>query len=81
MDQSQRQVTREEGEKFAKDNDIPLFLETSAKSAENVEDVFRVTAENVYEKIKTGVFSPNEVSRVKKDYVYLFIKLFSRHQV
>lgn len=63
LENNQRQVTREEGEKFAKDNDIPLFLETSAKSAENVEEVFRMTAENVYEKIKTGVFSPNEVSQ------------------
>ncbi|KAL0144687.1 small GTPase superfamily [Mucor lusitanicus] len=58
----QRQVTREEGEKFARDNDIPLFIETSAKSAENVEEVFAQTAEDVYEKIKSGVFSPNEVA-------------------
>ena len=57
----QRQVTREEGEKFARDNGIPLFIETSAKSAENVEEVFAQTAEDVYEKIKSGVFSPNEV--------------------
>lgn len=52
----------EEGQKFAQDNDIPLFIETSAKSAENVEEVFFKTAEDVYEKIKSGVFSPNEVS-------------------
>lgn len=54
-------MTREEGEKFARENDIPLFIETSAKSAENVEEVFARTAEDVYEKIKSGVFSPNEV--------------------
>lgn len=62
LESKARQVTYEEGEKFARDNDIPLFLETSAKSAENVEDVFHKTAEDVYEKINTGVFSPNEVS-------------------
>lgn len=56
-----REVTREEGEKFARDNGIPLFMETSAKSAENVEEAFVQTAENVYEKINSGVFSPNEV--------------------
>ncbi|KAI8638047.1 ras family-domain-containing protein [Parasitella parasitica] len=61
----QRQVTREEGEKFARDNDIPLFIETSAKSAENVEKVFAQTAEDVYQKIKSGVFSPNETSGIR----------------
>ncbi|KAI9475818.1 MAG: ras family-domain-containing protein [Benjaminiella poitrasii] len=65
LDERQRQVTREEGEKFARENDIPLFLETSAKSAENVEKVFAQTAENIYEKIRTGVFSPNETSGIR----------------
>jgi Ras-related protein Rab-2A len=66
-----RQVTREEGEQFARDNNIPLFIETSAKSAENVEEVFQKTAEDVYEKIKSGVFSPNEVKKKKKkNYIY-----------
>ncbi|CAO3690064.1 hypothetical protein G6F70_003411 [Rhizopus microsporus] len=60
-----RQVTREEGERFAKDNGIPLFIETSAKSAENVEEVFAKTAEDVYDKIKSGVFSPNETSGIR----------------
>lgn len=80
-----RQVTREEGEKFAKDNDIPLFIETSAKSAENVEEVFAQTAEDVYEKIKSGVFSPNEVRNtyiLKRYHTYymLFFKDF-RHSI
>ncbi|KAI9341856.1 P-loop containing nucleoside triphosphate hydrolase protein [Pilaira anomala] len=65
LESKARQVTYEEGEKFARDNDIPLFLETSAKSAENVEDVFHKTAEDVYEKINTGVFSPNETSGIR----------------
>lgn len=33
-----RQVSTEEGERFAKDNGL-IFLETSAKTAFNVEDV------------------------------------------
>lgn len=61
METHSRQVTREEGEKFARDNSIPLFIETSAKSAENVEEVFVKAAEDVYDKIKAGIFSPNEV--------------------
>lgn len=81
LENSQRQVTKEEGEKFAKDNDIPLFLETSAKSAENVEEVFRITAENVYEKIKTGVFSPNEVSRIGDCLSSCLLNSHNRHQV
>lgn len=63
LDDRQRQVTYEEGEAFARENGIPLFIETSAKSAENVEHVFAQTAENVYEKIQAGVFSPNEVKK------------------
>lgn len=66
-----RQVTFEEGQQFAKENDIPLFIEASAKSAENVEEVFFQTAEDVYEKIKSGVFSPNEVNH-SFFYIYLF---------
>ncbi|KAI8350859.1 putative rab-2,4,14 [Blakeslea trispora] len=65
LDDRQRQVTYEEGEAFARENGIPLFIETSAKSAENVEHVFAQTAENVYEKIQTGVFSPNETSGIR----------------
>lgn len=65
-----RQVTKEEGEKFARDNGIPLFIETSAKSAENVEEVFAKTAEDVYDKIKSGVFSPNEVKQNPPNYSF-----------
>ncbi|KAI8992573.1 ras family-domain-containing protein [Pilobolus umbonatus] len=65
MESGQRQVTKEEGEKFAKENDVAFFIETSAKSAENVEEVFAKTAEDVYEKIKLGVFSPNDTSGIR----------------
>ncbi|KAI8391645.1 ras family-domain-containing protein [Radiomyces spectabilis] len=64
LDRRQRQVTSEEAEKFAKENDIPLFIETSAKSAENVEEAFVKTAEDVYEKIEAGLFA-NETSGIR----------------
>lgn len=52
--ESKRQVSREEGEQFAKENDL-FFMEASAKSAENVEDAFVKTAQNIYKKIQSGV--------------------------
>ena len=61
LDSRKRQVTTEEAKRFAEENDIPLFMETSAKSAENVEEAFIKTAEKVYEKIKDGIFAGNEV--------------------
>ena len=87
LDHRQRQVTYEEGEAFARENGIPLFIETSAKSAENVENVFAQTAENVYEKIQTGIFSPNEVSPISYSFiqqlknVYIYIYIYHRLQV
>jgi GTPase SAR1 family protein len=63
LDESKRQVTYEEADRFAKENGIALFLETSAKSASNVEKVFVKAAEHVYEKIKSGEFTSNEVRK------------------
>ena len=66
LDSRKRQVTTEEAKRFAEENDIPLFMETSAKSAENVEEAFIKTAEKVYEKIQNGIFAGNEV-------IYIYI--------
>jgi Ras-related protein Rab-2A len=60
--ESKRQVTREEAERFAKENDL-FYLETSAKAANNVEEAFVKTTEDIYNKIKAGVFDvSNQVS-------------------
>lgn len=60
--QHRRAVSTEEGEQFAKEHGL-VFLETSAKTAHNVEDAFINTARKIYEKIDTGIFDvSNEVS-------------------
>jgi Ras-related protein Rab-2A len=42
-----RQVSKEEGEKFAQENGL-IFVETSAKTAANVEEAFIQTATKIY---------------------------------
>lgn len=62
---TRRAVTYEEGEKFAKQHDL-IFLETSAKNDENVEEAFIRTAKIIFDKIQKGTIDvSNEMNGVK----------------
>jgi hypothetical protein len=56
--ESERAVSFEEGERFATENNM-IFLETSAKTALNVEEAFNKTANIIYDKIKQGQIDVN----------------------
>lgn len=54
-------VTVEEGEQFAKEHNL-IFIETSAKTASNIEEAFVRTAQHIYQRIQSGTFDiSNEV--------------------
>ena len=53
-----KQVKKEECEAFAREHSL-IFMETSAKTAANVEEAFINTAKEIYEKIQEGVFDIN----------------------
>lgn len=62
---SRRAVSYEEGKKFAEQHDL-IFLETSAKSDENVEEAFNNTAKIIHQKIEKGIIDvTNEMNGVK----------------
>jgi Ras-related protein Rab-2A len=54
-DLEKREVSYEEGETFARENGL-IFLETSAKTAQNVEEAFLQTATKIYDNIQTGAY-------------------------
>eukprot|EP01119_Soliformovum_irregulare_P005071 TRINITY_DN1644_c0_g1_i1.p1 TRINITY_DN1644_c0_g1~~TRINITY_DN1644_c0_g1_i1.p1 ORF type:complete len:136 (+),score=38.41 TRINITY_DN1644_c0_g1_i1:316-723(+) len=58
--QEKRQISREEGEKFAKDNGL-FFLEASARTDENVDEAFIGTAKHIYRKAENGEINLDNV--------------------
>jgi len=63
-----RAVTYEEGAAFAREHGL-VFLETSARTAHNVEDAFINTAREIYKKVQTGAIDvTNESNGVKMGY-------------
>ena len=55
-------MKKEEGEAFAREHGL-IFMETSAKTAANVEEAFINTAREIYDKIQEGVFDINNEVR------------------
>ena len=53
--ENERKVSFDEGKKFADSNDI-LFFESSAKTGNNVEDIFYKSAECISERINKNVY-------------------------
>jgi len=66
-----RAVSYEDGRKFAEENGL-MFMETSAKTASNVDEAFLETARRIYDKVKRGVpdmdpLTPNQKPNLNKD--------------
>eukprot|EP00469_Lotharella_globosa_P005857 CAMPEP_0167792476 /NCGR_PEP_ID=MMETSP0111_2-20121227/12582_1 /TAXON_ID=91324 /ORGANISM="Lotharella globosa, Strain CCCM811" /LENGTH=214 /DNA_ID=CAMNT_0007685399 /DNA_START=60 /DNA_END=704 /DNA_ORIENTATION=- len=60
-----RQVSYKEGEQFAQQNGL-IFLETSAKTAANVNEAFCATARQIYKNIENGTYdTTNEAHGIK----------------
>merc|ERR1712157_220759 len=64
-DLERREVSFEEGAQFARDNGL-VFRETSAKTAQNVEEAFIQTAQKIYENIQNNVYDLSSESSVIK---------------
>lgn len=58
--ENKRQVTQEEAEQWCKENKVMQYVETSAKSGENVERAFREVAERIYQNIEAGKYDLND---------------------
>ncbi|RDA93732.1 hypothetical protein CP533_0247 [Ophiocordyceps camponoti-saundersi (nom. inval.)] len=56
QDHNKREVTREEAETWAKRNGVMEYVETSAKSGENVEKAFMRVAERIFQNIQAGKY-------------------------
>lgn len=57
---NKRQVTREEAEEWCRENKVMQYVETSAKSGENVERAFLEVAERIYQNIEAGKYDLND---------------------
>lgn len=55
-----REVSRREAEEWARRNGVLEYVETSAKSGENVENAFCRVAERIYQNIQAGKYDLND---------------------
>ncbi|KAG6010993.1 hypothetical protein E4U21_000020 [Claviceps maximensis] len=60
QDDNKREVTRQEAEEWARRNGVMEYVETSAKSGENVENAFMRVAERIYQNIQAGKYDLND---------------------
>jgi GTPase SAR1 family protein len=60
QEKNEREVTREEAEEWARKNNIMEYVETSAKSGENVEKAFMRVAERIHQNIQAGKYDLND---------------------
>lgn len=58
--ENKRQVTRQEAEEWCKQNKVMQYVETSAKSGENVERAFLEVAERIHQNIEAGKYDLND---------------------
>ncbi|KAI0837365.1 GTP-binding protein rab2 [Hypoxylon sp. FL0890] len=57
---NKREVTKQEAEDWARRNGVLQYVETSAKSGENVEEAFMRVAERIFENINAGKYDLND---------------------
>ncbi|KAK3386958.1 secretion-related small GTPase [Podospora didyma] len=60
QEHNKREVTHEEAEEWARRNGVLEYVETSAKSGENVEKAFMRVAERIYQNIQAGKYDLND---------------------
>ena len=63
-----RAVTRDEAEEWCKREGVTKYIETSAKSGENVERAFLEVAERIYQNIEAGKYDLNDRRSGVKSY-------------
>lgn len=60
QEENKREVTKEEAEEWARKNGVLEYVETSAKSGENVEQAFMRVAERIFQNIQAGRYDLND---------------------
>ncbi|KAH0626232.1 hypothetical protein JD844_001077 [Phrynosoma platyrhinos] len=72
--EDRRAVQKEEGEAFAREHGM-VFLETSARTATNVEEAFLSTAKAIYRKVQKGQFDlANEMDFISQPCNFSFCR-------